>query len=128
MEMAMNQALATYRSTQVNSASPETLILMLYRGALKQVRSALKALEGGQVQEASNGLVKAQDIVIELRTSLNPQAGDMSTNLAALYEYVHDRLVLANMRKEAPPAQQALEVLEGLTEAWAAMIRLGAQQ
>lgn len=127
METAMNQALATYRSTQVTSASPETLILMLYRGALKQVRSGLKALEAGQVQEASDGLVKAQDIIVELRTSLNPQAGDLTTNLASLYEYVHDRLLVANIRKEAPPAQEALRVLEGLTEAWMEMVRSGAK-
>ncbi len=126
METAMNQALATYRSTQVTSASPETLVLMLYRGALKDVRSALLALESGRVQEVSNGLTRAQDIIIELRTSLNPQAGDMSEKLAALYEYVHDRLVIANIRKEAPPAQEALDILEGLTEAWMQMMHSGA--
>lgn len=120
----MIQACEAYRTTQVTSARPEALVTMLYGGATKFMRGALDALQRGNREEAGRMLLRAQDIVVELRASLNPEAGQVSSNLDSLYDYIQDRLVTANVNKDAANVDEALRIMEGLHEAWTEATRM----
>lgn len=49
---------------------------------------------------------KSQDIINELMVSLNPEAGEIATNLYSLYDYMQRRLIEANLKKEIEPVKE----------------------
>jgi flagellar protein FliS len=120
----MMQACGVYRNTQVRTARPETLVTLLYSACIRVMRTGREALEQGRREEAGCMLIRAQDIVVELRASLNAEAGEIAGNLSSLYEYVQDRLMTANIKKDAGPVDDALRVMEGIYEAWIEALRV----
>jgi flagellar protein FliS len=114
---------SSYRKTQIETATSGQLVVLLYQGAVRFLSLALTALEEGNIEMAHKSLVKAQDIVLELRATLNPEAGDIAQKLDALYDYMLRRLVEANFRKEGGPVREVLAYLQELLPAWEAAAR-----
>jgi len=116
-----NGPLASYRATQIKTASQTTLIVMLYDEAIKHVKSAEAKIGGspGSVEETSRHIVRAQDIVTELMAALDfDQGGDIAKSLFSLYLFVHRQLLSANVKKEAAPLTDVRQILEELRSAW----------
>jgi flagellar secretion chaperone FliS len=114
-----------YKQADVLTASKETILLMLYEGAIRFVRSGIEALEAGKIEERSKQFLRAQDIITELRCTLDFKAAkDIAENLERLYEYATDRLIQANINHSAAPAREALKVLEELHSTWSEAISL----
>lgn len=108
-----------YRQTQAQTAAPGELVVMLYRGALRFVTGAIEAIEGRDIQAAHNNLIRVQAIVVELRSTLDVErGGDLARNLGQIYDYLHSRLVEANLRKDAEPAREVARLLRELLPAW----------
>ena len=123
---ALRQA-QTYKSAAVNTATPNSLLLMLYDGAIKFMRIADKAFECEDPLEFNqtihNNLVKAQNIVRELRGALisngEGEEGDLVNNLIALYDYFDRRLQEANIKKNREIVGEIITRMSELREAWA---------
>ncbi len=114
-----NRALATYKSMSVETASPGELVLMLYNESLRAMREASAAIDRKDIESTSSSLLKAQDIVTELQTSLNPSVGgDLAKSLDSMYEYVGNLLVESNVRKSQEPLQGAMRVMGELRDGW----------
>lgn len=88
-----------YQRNQVAAARPEELTLMLYNGGVKFLRQAKMAIEQQKPEKANTLIIKAQDIVTELMVTLNMEY-DISNSLLTLYDYMKNRLIEANMKKE----------------------------
>lgn len=117
------KAYEQYRQTQIQTAKPEQLILMLYDGAISFLKKAKVSIENKNIEESHNLLIKAQDIIIELMASLNLEVGEIALNLFRLYEYMHYRLVEANIKKDEKPIDEVLSMLQELREAWETAIK-----
>lgn len=109
---------AAYRRVEIETASPAKLVVMLYNGAIKNAEEAKHALENKNPAMAHQKLIRAQEIVTELRGALNFNAGDVSENLDRVYDYVYRLLVQANVRKDAAPIDESIEHLRSLRDAW----------
>lgn len=107
-----------YLTERVMTASPAELTAMLYDAAVGALRSAIASQQAGEHLAATPKLVKAQAIVLELRTTLNPAAGELTTRLDALYTYAFTQLLQANTKRDVAATKAALEVLEPLQTAW----------
>ena len=108
-----------YRATKVQTAGSVDLVVMLYQGAVKFIRLGIEAMERDDAKTAHTNLVRAQDIVVELLTSLNREAGGQIANqLAGVYDYCFRRLVLANVKKDPEPAHEVVGILRDLGMAW----------
>lgn len=117
-------AFQTYRNTQTQTAAPGELVLMLYRGAARFVSSAIAAIEAKDVAAAHTGLIRAQEIISELRATLDvDRGGNISHDLARIYDYLLRRLLEANLRKDAEPAREVLTLLRELLPAWEEAVR-----
>ncbi|PKM88338.1 MAG: flagellar export chaperone FliS [Firmicutes bacterium HGW-Firmicutes-12] len=116
--MAVPNPYQQYRQQQVNTASQEKLLLMLFDGAIRFCRIAVKAIEEKQEEMAHTNLIKAQDIIEELISSLNFDY-EIAQRLYSLYDYLYIRLVEANMNKDAAIIDEALRFLTELRETWA---------
>ncbi len=114
-----NKALDVYKQATVQTAPPGELVLLLFNEAIKSVRSALVFVKDGNPGAANSCFLKAQDIVDELRASLNLEAGGkIANNLLVVYQFIYDCLVAANIKKDASHAEDALKVLVEIRDGW----------
>jgi flagellar protein FliS len=119
----------TYRANAVLTASPGQLVLMLYDGALKALALAREAFarpesDFRRIEVINTQLLKAQAILNELSSGLNLEAGgEFARTLQRLYEYHHQRLFEANLRKQVEPVVEVERLLRELRDAWAEMLR-----
>jgi flagellar protein FliS len=107
-----------YLNDRVLTASPAELTAMLYDACVGALKLAARLQEAGDHARAGTRLLKAQDIVLELRTTLNPAAGDMAVRLDALYTYAFGLLMKANIQRDPAATLEALSVLEPIATAW----------
>jgi flagellar protein FliS len=115
----MNPRLDQYFESEVLSADPVKLVTMMYRAAREAVAAAGVALATGDIAARSKQILKAWEIVHELRGSLNhEQGGEISRNLEDLYNYVSQRLLDANAEQSQKALDEAGAVLAILAEAW----------
>src|SRR5690554_3022160 len=119
----MNQAYAAqaqrnkYMETTVQTATPAQLLIMLYDGAIRFCRTASKAIESGQIEEAHRNIVKAEDILLEFVISLDKTA-PVADGLVQLYDYMYQRLVEANTKKDVAIIEEVVGYLLELKETW----------
>jgi flagellar protein FliS len=123
MPATQQQNVSAYTRVNVETASQGKLIVMLFNGAIKRAEEAKRQLVRGNRQEAHNNLIRAQDIVAELRGALNMKAGELAHNLDRIYEYFQHLLITANVRKDAEPIDQAVELMTTMRDAWAELFQ-----
>ena len=116
--MEAPNAHAEYQRTQILTAPPGTLVLMLYDGLLRFCDDGRRAIEQQNAEDASRALVRAQDIVAELQSGLDFGAGDVALSLNSLYDFVYRRLTEANVAKDTAPIADAQRVIDGLRQTW----------
>lgn len=106
--------------TGVISANPHKLVLMLFDGAMTSVGTAIAAMQAGQVAAKGEAVSKAIDIVTNgLKASLDFSAGgDLAPRLAALYDYICDRLLYANLHNDKAALEESSRLLMELKSAW----------
>jgi flagellar protein FliS len=106
--------------TGVTGASPHKLIVMLFDGALVALTTAQQHMKDGNIQEKGKAISKAIMIIDGgLRASLNKQVGgQIATSLDALYEYMSNRLLIANLRNQPEILDEIHRLLEDLKSAW----------
>jgi flagellar protein FliS len=110
--------LNAYTKVDVETASQGKLIVMLFNGAIKRTEEAKRQLEQGKMESVHNNLIRAQDILGELRGALNMKAGDISENLDRIYEYCQHLLVTANVKKDPTPLEECVEMMTSLRNTW----------
>jgi len=107
-----------YKQTQVNTASQGELILMLFDGAIRFANQAREMIAAGDLEGANAKLIRAQDILTEFMISLDMDQGEIAKNLYQLYDYIHDCLVRANIKKDVELIDQAVRLLTELRDTW----------
>ena len=107
-----------YLAERVLNASPVELTAMLFDACVGSIKLAIRLHEAGEHVAALPKLTKAQDIVLELRSTLNHEAGELASNLDALYTFAWSQLFQAGVKRDTKAAKAALEVVEPLQQAW----------
>lgn len=119
-----NKALSTYKQMSIETATPAELVLMLYNQALRSMKEAIGSLEAKDVQASNAHLQRAQEIVDELKTSLNISlGGKIAQGLGTMYEYVNHQLLEANMKKDPTFVADASKVISELRDGWAEAVK-----
>jgi flagellar protein FliS len=109
--------------TGVVAASPHKLIVMLFDGALVALATALHQMKAGNIQAKGQSISKAITIIDSgLRASLDQTAGgEIAQNLDALYAYMSNRLLMANLKNEPGGIEEVQRLLQDLKGAWEAI-------
>ena len=107
-----------YLAERVTTATPGQLIKMLLDRLLVELDMAKSHLDDGQRPAASPHILRAQDIVTELRSSLNLDAGDIAGQLDELYSYAFAELVEAQLGGDPTHISHAATVLAPVQDAW----------
>jgi flagellar protein FliS len=111
-----------YRQTSIQTASPEQLVLMLYDGIVRFLEQSKQALLDGK--DVAEPIGRAQDIIVELLSSLNREAGgDVATNLARLYDFWLQWLFQAQLKKNTQKIDEVLGMVREIREGWVAVVQ-----
>jgi flagellar protein FliS len=110
--------------TSAMSASPHQLICMLFDGAKMAIAMARHHMEKREIADKGKAISKAIAIVENgLKAALDEKAAgpageEIVGNLAALYDYIVRRLLLANLHNDAKALDEADALLESIASAW----------
>lgn len=107
-----------YLAERVLTASPAELTQMLFDACVGSIKLAVRLQDSGAHAAATPKLQKAQDIVLELRSTLNHEAGKLASDLDALYTFAWSQLLQASLKRDPAAARAALDVVEPLQQAW----------
>ncbi len=125
--MAIQNGYNNYAKERILNASPAQLTLMLYDGAIKFCNIAIAAVEKGDVMKAHNNIMKVEKIIGEFRATLDfkyPVAKDFDK----VYQYIMDRLIEANIKKDKDILEEVLTHLRTMRETWDEVMKHGKQQ
>ncbi|WP_438288576.1 flagellar export chaperone FliS [Edwardsiella tarda] len=102
------------------SASPHQLIVMLFDGAHSALVRAALHIDAGQVALKGQALSKAINIIDNgLKAGLDlEKGGELAQNLSALYDYMVQRLLHANLHNDADAVRHVTELLDNIADAW----------
>jgi len=109
-----------YLETQVMTASRGQLLLMAYDIALRALRQAGEHMAVHNYEGQQAEIAKAQMVLDELLTSLDPQINpQLANHLSRLYTYLYQRLSHANVNDDRHTLDEVIDMLTDLRAAWA---------
>ena len=115
--MAPNRGYAAYQRQKIMTASPADLTLMLYEGAIKFCNIAIVACENHDIEKAHNNIRKTDAIIEEFQLTLDKKY-EVSKDFDAVYTYIRQRLLQANLSKDPEILQEVLEHLRVMRDTW----------
>lgn len=107
-------------ASDVASADPHRLILLLFDGASAALATAAFCMKDGNAAGKGKAISKAISIINDgLLASLDVEAGgEMGERLYALYEYMVSRLLWANLKNDPVVLKEVRDLLEEIHSAW----------
>lgn len=121
--LALNNAYQSYENNQVLYAKKEELPLLLYTGAIKFILQARMAMEKKDWQRANDRIQRAQKIVTELMVTLNMDI-EISKSFIVLYDYMKEKLIEANIKKEEQLLVEVEKMLIELQDTWKEALKI----
>ena len=115
--MATINPYQAYQQNSAMTASPQELTLMLYNGSLKFMKLAKRAMADKKFEEKNTNIIKAQNIVQELRITLDLKI-EMSAGLAQMYEYMYTRLLDANTKNDPAALEEVETLMTDMRNTW----------
>jgi len=114
--------LAAYKQASVTTQSKGRLIVLLYDGAIKFMKLAIKELEAHNYEAKGRYIGRAQDIINELNAVLDMEAGgEIASNLRRLYCFMNNRLSEANAKRDPQMIREVINLMAELNQSWKAI-------
>lgn len=111
-----------YRDTAVTTQSKGRLIVLLYDGAIKFMKLAIKELEAGNYEAKGRYINRARDIINELNAVLDVETGgEIAASLRKLYCFMNSRLSKANIERDPQMIREVITLMEELNQSWKAI-------
>jgi flagellar protein FliS len=107
-----------YLEDSINTASPAKLLVLLYDRLVLDLQQGELAVLAGDRETASDKINHAQEIILELRTTLDMDVWEGAAGLAALYSWLLTELIQANIKLDAAKVAACRGIVEPLRDAW----------
>lgn len=104
----------------VTAADPHKLISMLFQGALLAIANAKNGILKNDTPAKGKAISHAIKIINNgLNLSLDKEVGgELAHNLSALYDYMANRLLFANLNNDLAALDEVAKLLTDLKTAW----------
>ena len=110
-----NKYIKQYQANNVNTATPEKLMILLFDGAIQFLQKAKTALEEKNYQERSANIEGARKIIRELMRTIDLENGnDVSKRLFRLYNRMAMNLIRANVQRSSEKIDVVIEDLTNI--------------
>ncbi|NBX16161.1 MAG: flagellar export chaperone FliS [Proteobacteria bacterium] len=114
-----NNPYRAYQKTQVTTAKPEKILLMLYEGAIKFNKLSIVKMKEKNIAEKGKNISKTLAIISELMNTLDHEkGGQLAADLENLYMFMMDKLIEANMHNRVEELEVVERLLITLHTAW----------
>lgn len=114
-----NPYLKQYKKNQIETATPEQVLILLYDGAIQFLNKAKFAIEESNATAITDNTFACQKIILEFMNTLDMErGGDLAQNLHNLYGYLFEALSEINISKDIKKLDEILSILVGLRETW----------
>src|SRR5438309_1391341 len=100
-----------YLETQINTATPQRLRLMLIEGALRRARAAHDAWAAGRSEEGKAAAGHCRDIIAELIAGVSPDKSPLVENTLGIYMFLLTTLVEAQFAQDTQRMNDIIRVL-----------------
>jgi flagellar protein FliS len=108
-----------YLATEVLTAAPQKLQLMLIEAAIRFGRRAEMHWQSRQNEAAFNALIRCQEIVTQLISGLAENLeSPLVRQISSVYAFIYRSLVSASFHRDAKKLTDALKVLEIERQTW----------
>lgn len=119
----MNPYQNTYLQNQVQNASAEQILIMLYDGAIRFLRQATLAVDEDKKFVRIEKIGRTVAILTELSNTLDfEKGGEFALNMDSLYWYMIREVSRANAQNDAAPMRLVEKMLVELRDSWAQAI------
>lgn len=102
----------------IHKKSSQELTSLLYEACIVNLEEAVLAIQAKKLDRANTLLQKSNDILYRLGAGLNYEAGIIADQLEALYDYMANRLIEANWKKDISLIEEVLRMLKEIAAAW----------
>ena len=114
--------ITSYQDIAVTTQNKGRLIVILYDGAIKFLRLAIREIENNNYEAKGRYINKAIDIMNELNVVLDMDAGgEIAGNLRKLYIFMINRLSQANVKCDPQMIRDVIKLMEELNQSWKAI-------
>lgn len=109
----------SYLRSQVMSATPGELRLLLLDGAIRFARQGRQGLIDKNYEQSYEGISQCRSIVTELAVGVNRQVDpDLCDRVTSLFMFMFGELTEASLHKDPDRIQGVIELLEFERETW----------
>ena len=118
--MSYSRQATRYRETEVLTATPGQLVVLLYDHLLLSLRRGRVAMEARDADVQAECLDKARNVLTELLVTLDRErGGEVAVNLAALYSFLLGELVQVGIRADVARLDRVSHMIGELRDAFA---------
>ena len=119
-----------YLVTEVMTATPQKLQLMMIEAAIRFGQQARQQCQAGQIHDAGESLIRCQQIMAQLLGGMKPDLDpELVQRVAGVYVFVFNCFVNAHLNHDQQQLDDALSVLAEEQETWRLVCdKLGSQR
>ena len=96
----------------------QELTSLLYEGLIDLLNKSIEDIKDKKYIDANKKLQKTNDILYRLGAGLNYEAGIIADQLDALYNFMAERVIEGNKKKDITIIQGVLSIAERLASTW----------
>lgn len=115
----IERGIGSYQKTDTLGKSPLELLLMVYRGAAKELKEAEDALARGDRETGRAKMGRARKFITHLYTTLdNDKGGEIAVRLGQLYVFIIERIQVAQATGDTAIIGDLRAIIENLQSGW----------
>lgn len=107
-----------FTESAIYKKSPQEITALLYEACLTNLEEAIEDIDNKDYVIANKKLQKANDILYRLGAGLNYEAGIVADQLDMLYNYMAEKLIEANLKKDKAIINEVIHILTEISTAW----------
>ncbi|HAN20866.1 MAG: flagellar export chaperone FliS [Clostridiales bacterium GWF2_36_10] len=113
----MNAQYQRYQKQSVNALTSGEQLVLLFEQACVNISKSINFIEKNDIFGAHNSIIKTENIFYYLIDNLD-LTYPISANLFSLYNFITDRLVQANIKKDAKILYEVQKLTCELRDTW----------
>ena len=117
-----------YLETQIATAAPQQLRLMLIEGALRLARQTADAWREDRRDEALDILIRCRSIITELISGIRAGSSQLADKVLGIYLFIFQELTRAQLSRDASRMDGVIRVLEEERTTWQELCAAGSSK
>jgi flagellar secretion chaperone FliS len=121
----LNPYVQQYKKNEIETATPEEILILLYNAAINFLNKSKAALENNDTELFKHTIISCRNIVLEFMNTLDMEKGGrFAQTLYGLYRYYHKILIKVEITKDTKGIDEILRHLISLRDTWKKAIEI----